>query len=654
MAISGFTTPNTHMHGYNTIPLLLADTTVTTTNGYQYLVDLVSQTPYVPSSQAAYTINNNVYYQLNFSTDHPFVVGETIIDYRSGGTIPSEINTRFIVLAIPSSTSIVIDRIYAGSETFNLYKIYSPYKVLPDPNGYCKLDLGNSLKNYVTQNFEDSNDIFSGDDTRLKVRVLTGNQFTQDSIQFTDNYFSAGNVGFTTPLSPDLEVGDTIQVQQNPLELTYTDAFTYDISVVDPTLTGLYVAYILTDTVAQTLFDDGVNKYNINVLGQTTYPTWNGSTTIYQPFSSTIILTNKVSNEADGTYSGEGGTLYVTPVPEYNTTTTVRSIFYDGGSANWVIVTDIAWQKSTPAITGTIKLPTSNYFKRYDGPTYDIDVFNAYVSNKEWSLNAMSDYLIRNTSTGGPSTILSRTERNRIEQSTKSWLLFHNEVSGLGDGVKYQFYDKSNSLLSTVYLDNQSGNDDDFYAPVGIDQLISATNKTDTTPLSSVTSNIDYYTVRAIKNYGTTFDGIGEITTYELNDDCSRYDLLHLIWKDAKGSWLSYPFKYVHTDNTEVSRSEFYQQPFNWDTTDFNKKGNRSYFTRSRDKKILNSGWATEYENTLIRDLLVSADTHLQDSDGYIYGCQIVTNNLSFGSEQNEQIFQYTLEIKVSNDEIRL
>ena len=144
MAISGFTTPNTHMHGYNTIPLLLADTTVTTTRGYQYIVDIVSQTLYTSSSTSPYTINNNVYYELEFGTTHPFVVGEIVQDYLG--------YLKYIVLAIPSSTSIVIDEIYNGPSSFDIYKLYSPYKVLPDPNGYCKLDLGNSLKNYVTQN----------------------------------------------------------------------------------------------------------------------------------------------------------------------------------------------------------------------------------------------------------------------------------------------------------------------------------------------------------------------------------------------------------------------------------------------------------------------------------------------------------------------
>jgi hypothetical protein len=144
----------------------------------------------------------------------------------------------------------------------------------------------------------------------------------------------------------------------------------------------------------------------------------------------------------------------------------------------------------------------------------------------------------------------------------------------------------------------------------------------------------------------------------EVSDDCSAYELLHLMWKDAKGSWLSYPFKYIHTDSREVSRSQFYKNDANWDNNTFGYdsygKGNTTYFTRSRDKKVLNSGWITDLENDLIKDLLSSADTYIQTGDGVIQGCTLLLNDLSFGSEEKDQIFQYTIPIKLSNDEIRL
>ena len=653
MALTGLTEPYEWMHGYNTIPLMVADTGATQELGYQYLVNVYTDDIYSAPSSTGVAIGSEIYHQIDFGTPHNLKLGDTLHEILSYDL------KIYTVLSLPSSTSIVIDEIYSGSKSFTLYNLVVPYKILPDPNGYGKVDLGNSLKNYVTENFEDSNDIYSGVDTHDKFYVRAGYETLQNEIEFKDTYFVSGQVGLIidTQDASKIQVGDTIRVNPEPIALTYNNSFSYDISVIDPTLTGNYVAYILDDAIAIDLFGDATNKYNINVEGQVTYTDWNGQTVIFGAYSSTIILTLKKTSVTAGTYTGEGGVLYCNPVPEYKTTATVKSVDQVGAVfPDYVVWTTIAWTKSTPVLTGKITLPVSNRIINFiDGLDYDLNVYNAYVTNHDWNLTAMNDYLIRDTTlSGGPSTILSRTERNRIEQSTKSWLLFHNLTTGIADGVKYQFYDSTGSLLADVYLENASGNEDDFYAPVGIDQLINATNKTDTTPLSSVVDDVDYYTVRALKDYGVTFSGIGETITFELNDDCSRYDLLHLIWKDAKGSWLSYPFKYIHTDSTEVSRSEFYQQPYNWDSNDFNYKGNKSYFTRGRDKKILNSGWVTEYENELIRDLLLSAHTYLQDKDGNIFGCQIITNNLAFGSNQKDDLFQYTLEIKLSNDEIRL
>jgi len=155
-----------------------------------------------------------------------------------------------------------------------------------------------------------------------------------------------------------------------------------------------------------------------------------------------------------------------------------------------------------------------------------------------------------------------------------------------------------------------------------------------------------------------TRTAIGKTIEFDLYDDCSRFDLLHLMWKDAKGSWISFPFKYVHTDSTEVTRSEYYRNSWNWDNNSFgyedSAKGDSTFFTRSRDKMSLTSGWLNEYDNVLIKDLMQSASVYLQDKDGIILACTIQDSEIAFGSKQNDDIWSYKLAIKMANDEIRL
>jgi len=366
MAITGFTTPNEYMHGYNMIPLKLGDTQINTLQGYQYLIGIYGTDGYASTSYQSYTIGNNVYTQVFFATDHPFKVGDTVVDALGIGGIDKGYYT---ILSIPTTSSLVLDAEYDPTTIgtgFELYEHITRYKIPPGPDGLCKVDLSNTLKNYVTQNLDDNNDIYAGPDTHKELYIATGYQYNKDSsVSFIDNYFYNGAVGFVLDgFGPSsygtLKVGDTIEIQQDPLELTYSDSFTYDASVIDPTKSGIKVAYILDDAVALTLFGDEDYKYQIQVQGQTTYPDWNGNSLIWQPFSSTIILsiTNAGVGVPDGTYTGEGGSLWTTPIPEYNRTAVITDIFTIGGG-QYVVATDIPWEKSSPAITGKIKRGTN-------------------------------------------------------------------------------------------------------------------------------------------------------------------------------------------------------------------------------------------------------------------------------------------------------
>ena len=235
MAITGITTPNEYMHGYNMIPLKLADTNATNIAGYNYLVDIVEQDTYTSIATAAYTIGNSVYTEIEFSSTHNFKLGDTV---KYG-------DNYFTVLALPTPSKIVIDNEYNSLITFTIVKLISRYKVLPDPNGYCKLDLSNTLKNYATQNFSDSNDIYAGPDSHFKCKIQTGYEGKAGSIDFTDNYFISGSyLGLVADISAfaSLNIGDVITIQQDPLLLTYNNAFVYDINSVDPTQRGLRVA----------------------------------------------------------------------------------------------------------------------------------------------------------------------------------------------------------------------------------------------------------------------------------------------------------------------------------------------------------------------------------------------------------------------------
>jgi hypothetical protein len=647
MAIIGITTPNTNMHGYSAIPLRVSDTSATQVAGYKYLFNLLSES-IVVTTTSTYIQGSDTLLVLNFASNHTFKLGDSLFIENSTDTYTGY----YIVMAVPSATSIRINLVLQTpiSGTLTVYKALK-YKMNPGPDGDARIDFSNTLKDYVTQDLEDTNEIYAAPNTRYAVRINTGYE-SNTYFEFYDNYFSGGNVGFisstSTLANTNLSIGDAINIQQNLYEATYVDSFGYL-----NTNGELKLGIELASGINPLMWEQG---YTLLINGQSTYPSMNGYTTVWDAYSS-FLFTNKDTTIPEGVFTGEGGKVLSVVTPTYNTTTTIKDLIEVSGEL--VVVTELSFSKATPAIGGIITTDSLEKTAIWDGPTYDINVFNSYLNQKDYTMTSpMNDYLMFNsTAVGGPSTIYSRTTNNRIERESKAFLLFHNTETPLCDGVRFWWYNSSDSALGVTYVINTTSNLDDFYCPIGIDQVIACVNKSGSDP-STFVDNIAYYKVQGIKNAQVgTKTALGEETIFEVSKDCSKYDMMHLMWKDAHGSWISYPFKYVHTNSTEVSRSNYYQNAWNWDNSSFGyndyAKGDSSYFVRGRDKMSLNSGWVTENENVYIKDLLMSAAVYVQDTDGTLQACTLLNNELTFGSYKNDDVWQYKIDIKLANDQYR-
>jgi hypothetical protein len=144
---------------------------------------------------------------------------------------------------------------------------------------------------------------------------------------------------------------------------------------------------------------------------------------------------------------------------------------------------------------------------------------------------------------------------------------------------------------------------------------------------------------------------------FYINDDCSRYELYQLVWKDSNGSWLSFPFQYLSTDSTEVERKNYYKKEGTWSNSGFGynsyDRGEKTFFLRSRDKILLNSGWLKEEENILIKDLMTSPFVMVQTPDDQLISCTIEENEITFKENMNEQLINYIFNVRISYNETR-
>jgi hypothetical protein len=708
------------MSAYSAVPLRVKDFDAAQIEQYKYVVNILSNKIPISTTQP-YQFEGYVFTRVNFATPHKFKLGDIVFLNQASGFYTDY----YTIITIPSSTSIVVDltlgQPLTGATTVaNAIK----YKLTPDPDGDAKLDLSNTLKDYVTQNLEDSNNIFDGVNTRFDYELLIGYE-GKALYQFDDNYFVNGNVGFlatglTATTQVDFEIGDEIIIQQNLYEWPYTDNFFF---------TGNLG---FTGTTAN-IFSIGDS---VTITGQITEPYYNGDATVTSAGTNFIVVNKGFTTSTPV----EGGTIYGVPVPEYNTTAIITNIVFSAG-IGVIIVTDQGFVQSTPPIGGTIRHADGKLITSFNQLSITgLSVFNSYIPQTDYSITAFDPYVVqsRANNLNYLSTIYDIEAsglRYRIQPETKSWLLAHTDDSSFWEPV-FSFYNSSNTLLSRTKLTfpltygpqvnintyaNNGGNlqlnlfsvhnllagdkiqifnshpsyngvttvltvlsttaivvdvshvtnsvlgsenikkvtggiYEDYYFPIGIDQIAESSNNVLLTgsALSAISSSVDYYKVELYYEGSANTNSI----YFEMNDDCSKFETYHLLWKDAKGSWISYPFKYLSQDRMDVDRKNYYQTEGTWENGTFGYdsygRGETTFFARSRNKITLNSGWIDEYENELIRDLMQSAKVYIQTPDNKIMACVIDDKNITFGKDINDQIYQYKFEVTFSNNNIRL
>jgi len=642
MAYSAITSPHTYMNGYSFVPLRINDTNSGDIENYKYVINILYNT-LAPTGSTSVSFNNDVFTRLNYAEAHEYNRGDILFFNDSS----NDYTNYYTVMSVPSSTAAIVD-LTAGApitgsvETSNVIK----YKFSPSPDGDAKFDLSNTLKDFVSQNLHDVNAIYEGDKTRFEYSIVAGYE-GKALFEFDDNIFQSGNAGFvatglTAVTQVDFQVGDEIIIQQDLYEWPYFDNF-FDSGRVG--LTGSTPHYFnAADTVT--------------VSGQITNPSYNGETTLFSttatfPSGANNIVLNKSFLLSSPV---EGGTVYGVITPEYNTTATITNITYSAGTGV-VITTDIPWAGNSPAIGGTIKHADGRIITSFDElQITGMNVYNAFVNHFDYSITEFDKYVcqVRTPSANNIATILGGTSKFRIERGTKSWLLAHGDnLLGFPLSPRYTFYNSAGTLLSVSRLTNTNGYDD-FYFPVGLDQLTGNLTTISGSDFSAITNSIDYYKVEVERLASVASNPVW----FELNDDCSKFEVYHLTWKDAKGSWISYPFKYLSQDTIDVDRKNYYQTAGNWSNNSFDfdsfDRGDRTFFARSRRKVTINSGWIDEFENELIEDMVKSAAVYLQLPDGNLVGATIEEKTVTLGKNLNEQIWNYTFTVIYSLDEIRL
>lgn len=699
--------PSSHAPGYTNIPVAFRSDNASNDN-FKYIINICWNAHSI-TTMVATQFNGNFATRIT-ATAHEFKNGDQVFifgtAYEGYYTILNIINANTFVIDLELQAPYV-----SGSNVCNYYN----YKMPQDPQGIVKLDLANTLKDFVSSTIKDNFfmdapfGIYDGSSTRFEYFIVLGEEYKYE-LRFEDNGTFMSSLGFyntsITSLSGiPFQIGDKIFVQQDLFEWSYT----------------------ATADASGRVRLNSSNSHNwevgdlVNVTGQATQPSYNGLAAVFSVPDSTSIVIDKLFLGA----TAQSGIVFGTPKPEYNRDFTIINIYIDV-LLGLVVVTDGAFTGSSLAIPGTITYLYDTLVTTYTddvifvGESTPFSVFDARIDRKDFrNYGPYTKDLYKDNFTiyggFGMSTILdskaqlaylgTAKKANRIDYTTKSFLLLHSSTSATDISMKYTWYDREGgSIIGYSYLDSTL-NVKDIYVPVGVVQLMLNTDRTDSIgfDLDTDFNMIKYYTV--VPYDGVPDNELANPIAYKI-DCCERgLDNYSLMWKDALGSWITYPFKYVATESTDVVRSNYYRREgefvdngednWSYDINNINR-GETTFNTQSRNKFKLTSGWVKDHENILFEDLMKSTEVFLQlpsytkstfvSDDGFLidefgnfitdeFGNYIIvesggyyeyiikqnelvpvileTSSIEYGNTDNFQIYNYSPVVRVAYNDYR-
>jgi len=538
---------------------------------------------------------------MNLTTFNGEVVSRIILDSTTGLKVGDEllIGQEYVLIKdIESGTDIITNEVRnTASTSFRILK----WVIQPD----YEINLSDTLSNRVEDNELVPFTASQMPGFRYEFRLISGevnkkNEWSFFRVQNAQLIGQPNLVSFLGADQPLFQIGDQINIQMDPFIWEYADNI------------------FASGNVGFTSSNDHYLREgdDIFVRDQITHPQYNGPTKVREVLTSNSIRTFK--SWASST-PAEAGIITYQLRPEWNKKATVVDIFQD--SPNWFVVFDIDIVPGDPFyntsdfadLNGELIDQRPNIIPNIAQSTLK----RAYATDEEDMVPIVNGKL---------STIINN--RVPISKSGRTHLAVHVAPPLDWDFIPafdYSFYDKSGALIGT-FSQTVINNGNDYYIPVAIEDL-------------GVTfSNIDWYSIES--NTGVPLlDNYLEFDVY----DCNQYSEWNLIWRDEKGSYLSYPFDLITKEATEVERSKWYKKGV----------GEIDFDTQSFNFYSLASNWVEEENNYLFKSMFKSPQHFLKKPDGDVIRVSMVIDQIEWGSRENDDIFQYNIIVKESKKEKR-
>lgn len=651
--MSTIITQGDNMLSYGDIPVLIDN--ITSIEQYNADLGII----YNKLSSTNITISNlsfvggvNVPTKIEFATPPPYKKNSIV-------WVEGDIFGYFKILELGSNYIIINFQISSSFPvSVDIYNISLLRGSLGEGEGQITFNLKNEISDFVTPQIKETNQLYPAPLTTFNYSLILNESF-QFEIEFEDNAFVLGNVGFTNSAITSLtnipfKIGDLIEINQNNTIKNFPQ-YTRD------SATNLNLAF------------RGDNNGNVNQfrVGQTVNVLDGDFPGIYEIIRTDVtdvpgrevVVVNREYDDSAVTVNAS--TLVANIRPEYDGVTTIKDIFIDI-VLGLVVVTDKPFTDSSVAISGRISYPQNKRLIKWNASKKnDNRIIFGNLGDFQWEQNNADEYIIdlaRTFSDNYISTILPSYISSSVQTMDK--LKVNREdylfglVHSLSDFSKQNFvvietFDKNYNQLGEIGLMN-SDLHTDYYFPMALSQIRAILGESyviqATGDLNTYFNNVKFYKIRIHSTVNFLTREIG----FEISD-CSNFENISLNFIDDRGSLLSVPTNLVSRQFSEFNQNEYYKNTGefsdnNWSYGDFRNK--TIFNNREIIKFRLTTDWLKDFDAEIVRAMLASSHKYMT-IDNMLIPIVTLNDEVEVKKLTNDQIFNYTFEVTIASDKFR-
>jgi len=258
------------------------------------------------------------------------------------------------------------------------------------------------------------------------------------------------------------------------------------------------------------------------------------------------------------------------------------------------------------------------------------------------------DYKINSTDTG---LLLTTGQLNYVREDSKCFLNFYNSNNL---GATYLRVTTDNGEFLVTNDNYTASNDAQKFLTVGCgaDQLENTTNTVivNSGSLPMFDSSILSYTVQLAD---VAENDSSQLYTFNINRDCSKYDLYNIVYQDQLGSFIPLTFDRASKETITNKKTNFkknygtYNSVANTWGYESKDRGVKRLDTDITENIEIQSNWITEVEGDKVIELMNSPEVYLDDGTQLI-SINISTNRIVKKKRVTDSLINYKLSFNYS------